>query len=153
MAMVKCKACGQVISKKAAVCPSCGEPQKRKSIGCVGALVILVVAVALAVTFVGEQAKKNPPAPPTAEQLKQKELDSLKYIAQYQLEGSVKQSLHNPDSYKFVDSESQVLENGGIDMTITYRATNAFGGVVTEQVAGTFDKDGKLIKGPTRLER
>ena len=42
MALVKCKECGQQVSRKAAACPACGAPTKRESIGCGGAVVIVV---------------------------------------------------------------------------------------------------------------
>jgi hypothetical protein len=40
--LVKCRGCGQMISKRAATCPSCGEPRKRRT-GCVTRLILLVI--------------------------------------------------------------------------------------------------------------
>ena len=53
-ALVKCKACGGMVSKQAAVCPHCGNPMKRKSLGC-GSLIVLV-GLALVVAVVWEQS-------------------------------------------------------------------------------------------------
>ncbi len=50
MALKKCKECGQEVSTKADRCPNCGAKQKRKSIGCGGALLILIV-----LGFIGSQ--------------------------------------------------------------------------------------------------
>jgi len=46
MAMMKCKECGEKISSKAAACPSCGAPIKKKRSGC------LVVIIALFSLFI-----------------------------------------------------------------------------------------------------
>ena len=43
MALKKCKECGKEVSTKADLCPHCGAKQKRKGIGCGGALLILIV--------------------------------------------------------------------------------------------------------------
>lgn len=48
MSVTKCKACKQQIGKNAEVCPNCGEPQKRKSVGCLGAIGIVIVVLVLA---------------------------------------------------------------------------------------------------------
>lgn len=50
MAIKKCKECGKEVSTKADLCPHCGAKQKRKSIGCGGAILILIV-----IGFVGSQ--------------------------------------------------------------------------------------------------
>lgn len=50
-------------------------------------------------------------------------------------ENAVKSKMHNPDSYKYV--KDQVLKKEELNqiwVLLTYRGTNAFGGVVTEQV-------------------
>jgi RNA polymerase subunit RPABC4/transcription elongation factor Spt4 len=53
MAMKKCKECGQAISTKADSCPNCGCKTKSKKNGCVGCLVIVIVAffIAIIITF------------------------------------------------------------------------------------------------------
>lgn len=62
-------------------------------------------------------------------------------------ENAVKSKMHNPDSYKYV--KDQVLkkeESNQIWIILTYRGTNALGGVVTEQVFSKCDlSNGALI--------
>lgn len=82
MSLVKCKACGGMVSKQAEVCPHCGNPMKRKRAGC-GTLIV-VVGLALVVAMVWEgnqldtgtsapgrpaQADRPAPAPPTPAEL------------------------------------------------------------------------------------
>lgn len=150
-ALVKCKACGTQVSKKAKTCPSCGEPMKRKPIGCLGAIAIIAIAIGVASVYMEDEAKRNPPKPLTAEQKKQKELDSLRYIAQLQLETVVKKSLRDPDSYDLINARSEE-RNGGLYMVIEYRAKNGFGGFNVNRVAATFDKRGMITAGPTSLD-
>ena len=50
MALKKCKECGKEVSSKADLCPHCGAKQKRKGIGCGGALLIII-----AIGFIGSQ--------------------------------------------------------------------------------------------------
>lgn len=50
MAMVKCKSCGQEISKDAEACPKCGAPSKKKmgkGKGCLIAIIAVVVIAAI----------------------------------------------------------------------------------------------------------
>ena len=44
MALVKCKECGEKISKKAESCPKCGYNRKRKHYGC-GTLILVVFII------------------------------------------------------------------------------------------------------------
>ena len=49
MALKKCKECGNTVSSKAANCPNCGVPIKKKTnISCIGAIFVLVV---IAITY------------------------------------------------------------------------------------------------------
>lgn len=45
MAMTKCKDCKSQISKKAAACPSCGRPQKRKTNPIISFLALIILGV------------------------------------------------------------------------------------------------------------
>jgi RNA polymerase subunit RPABC4/transcription elongation factor Spt4 len=58
MALKKCKECGKEISTKADICPHCGANQKRKGVGCGGALLILILIVIIAPQF-SECSKKT----------------------------------------------------------------------------------------------
>lgn len=47
MSLAKCKACGNEVSKNADKCPNCGEPQKRKPIGCMGGIALIVCVLVI----------------------------------------------------------------------------------------------------------
>jgi len=49
--LIKCKACGEAVSKDAPSCPKCGNPIKRKPIGCGSAIVLVLLAVVVAVAI------------------------------------------------------------------------------------------------------
>ncbi len=65
--LIRCKACGNPVSKQAKACPSCGAPIKRRSGcgGCLGLAVVLVIAGAIAqqVANVSPSPSAPPPAP------------------------------------------------------------------------------------------
>lgn len=56
----KCKACGAAVSAKAPTCPQCGEPQKRKPIGCGAGVVIVVVAFIVATMLMDDKSPTKP---------------------------------------------------------------------------------------------
>ena len=61
------------------------------------------------------------------------------------LEQIIKKSMHNPDSYKHV--ETRYADEGDyILVATTFRGTNAFGGVVTNTVRAKFALNGELIE-------
>lgn len=47
MALVKCKECGQQVSRKAAACPACGAPVKQSGTGCGWVLVLILTLFAV----------------------------------------------------------------------------------------------------------
>ena len=56
----------------------------------------------------------------------------------------VKANMHNPDSFQHVDT--YYIDNQTyITVTMTYRGTNAFGGIVTETITKRFTIEGALI--------
>ncbi|MDD3770372.1 MAG: zinc ribbon domain-containing protein [Sulfuricurvum sp.] len=62
----------------------------------------------------------------------------------YELARMVKESMHNPDSYEFVSGEHWTNSNGNF-ASLKYRGTNAFGGIVTEEVVATLDENGNIV--------
>jgi len=69
MSLAKCKACGREVSKNADKCPNCGEPQKRKPIGCMGAITIIVCALVIGGVFVSQTTgTKTTASAPTKKQ-------------------------------------------------------------------------------------
>lgn len=49
--LIKCKSCSAEVSKNAKACPQCGEPVKRRPIGCSGAISIVFLVLAIAVAW------------------------------------------------------------------------------------------------------
>lgn len=152
MGLAKCKACGHEVSKKAKKCPNCGEPQKRTSPGCLGAVGIVVMALVVAVVFIQENADKAPKKPLTAAEQKAENLFALKQIVQYRLEEMVKRSLKDPGSYELIAASAQEKGKGELYVIVKYRARNSFGGFTVNRVAATFSPDGKIISGPASLD-
>ena len=66
MALVQCKACGGMVSKKAAACPHCGNPMKRKNFGC-GTLIVFVLLLTVVMTvWQGVDTGGGSSAPPAS---------------------------------------------------------------------------------------
>jgi len=60
--LIKCKDCGQEISKQAKTCPHCGKPQVRTS-GCVWlALIVIILLVIGAISKMGKQTTPSQPS-------------------------------------------------------------------------------------------
>lgn len=58
MALVKCKECGQQLSKKAKECPKCGAPQGPKQIGC-GSVIVLGIVGLIALSAAYDDGPTN----------------------------------------------------------------------------------------------
>lgn len=149
----KCKACGAAISKNADSCPQCGEPQKRKPIGC-GSAIALVVLVAIVAAMLGgdpSDTSSTPKPPPTAAELRQQQIErqfSAWDGSHYALEKSVKKALKDPDSYQHI--ETRYSDDGDhITVVMQFRAKNSFGGYDVSTARGTYDLDGNAIGNPT----
>ena len=159
MSLAKCKACGHEVSKKADKCPNCGEPLKRKSVGCggaIGAVFLFVVIWAAVSSITDRQEGSTTPKPPLTAAEQRVEQISGQFSAwdgsHRSLEKSVKVSLKDPDSYQHVETSYIDKGSEGIDVVMTYRAKNSFGGYVVNRAAATYDIDGNLLKGPTSLD-
>lgn len=61
------------------------------------------------------------------------------------LEKKIRQGMHNPRSYDFDDWHYQD-KGETVLLTIEYRGTNAFGGIVKGQTTGEFTRDGIFIR-------
>lgn len=61
------------------------------------------------------------------------------------LKKAVKQTMHNPDSFKHVETFYNDFGDR-IRVTMRYRGTNAFGAVVLQQVKAEFDLQGNFIR-------
>ena len=81
MALIKCKECGEKISKKAEACPHCGNPLKKKSgstqIGCGTSIVVIALSIWFFSNLINDTSiqdsqvsapKKTVPSPSPAKQ-------------------------------------------------------------------------------------
>ncbi len=88
MALIKCKECGNEISKKAKECPSCGAPLKRGNIGCGGAILIIIILFIIIGIFSSGEKGKTPetiikkPTPVTEKKPKLTE-EQKRYLEKY----------------------------------------------------------------------
>lgn len=123
MAMTECKECSKPISDKAKKCPHCGFEQPKKT-----SRLSLVLAglVLFAIIFgIANQPPEAPPKVKTAADI-QKEAEFQQVVrAARQLKSAMK----NPDSFQLVSA----LMVQGPTICLTYRSTNSFNAVVTEQ--------------------
>lgn len=140
MAMIACHECKALISSTAAACPHCGASVVRISGGNDRGIALLVAgafAALLGSVFYSALKSPEPPAK-TAEQV---EADRAKE-AQFQVDAlklrALKASLKNPASFDLV---SVVRLTDGT-LCLTYRATNSFNAIITEQRA--IDADSRL---------
>lgn len=58
MALTKCKACGEEISKNAKSCPKCGEPQGSKRYS-LGSLLVLIIFIFMILSFFQDDEPKK----------------------------------------------------------------------------------------------
>mgnify|MGYP001282484131 CR=1 FL=1 len=154
MALIKCRECGREVSSSAKTCPGCGikDPQPMQPISAVAFVAIaILVFFLLAKALFSSPPQPSPssaPIPRTAVELREEKIRSGfsswdgSHIG---LEKIIKQSMHNPDSYKHV--KTTYIEDGNeLTVATQYRGTNSFGGVVTSQVIAKTDLDGNVIK-------
>lgn len=159
MAMKPCKECGQEVSTKATKCPGCGAPLKRKPIGCFGAILIVLLAVALITPFIGDRAAPGgsaatPAVPKTPEQLRDDQITgqfSAWDGSHLSLTRSVKQALNDPKSFEHI--ETTYGDRGEfILVRMKFRAKNAFGGYVVQVAEGRYSLEGQALAAPVLLD-
>ena len=78
MALKRCKECGKEISTKADVCPYCGAKQKRKRIGYVGAILILI-AIGFITSQIADYQQKAEERKRAIQQEQVRKLEKQKY--------------------------------------------------------------------------
>ncbi len=153
--LIKCKSCNAEVSKNAKACPQCGEPLKRKPIGCVGAIVIILLVAVVGVAIQDQGGGPSEPKKPlTAEQVRAK-----KIMGQFggspaqhmMLARSVKKSLKDPKSFEVIET---TFDDKGdfILVRMHFRAKNSFGGYTDSVAEGKYGIDGKVIGQPKILE-
>jgi hypothetical protein len=124
MALIKCTECGQQISDEAKRCPSCGAKVKKPASflwWVLGAMVVYgVVSGAM-------NPSETPPQKTEAEKQAEAEA-SQKLGLDIARTKALKQSTKNPASFELVEA----IRMDDLALCITYRGTNSFNAVVTE---------------------
>lgn len=156
MAIIECSECGNQVSDKALTCPRCGiaspisleEKKANKKIESIIQSLIFLIPLLIAVYIVGCISKNNQSNTPVehkvqtpAEQMNSAFGGNNQH---WDLRTIIKASMHNPNSYDFV-SGKRWESSGEYFTSITYRGTNAFGGIVTNEVVAKLTETGKII--------
>ncbi len=152
MAMTKCKECGAALSTKAAACPQCGAKIKRTSVmtwlvtGFLGLVVVSTLPAILngreaadkrqAEQAAAEAAKSPEQRKAEAEQKAKREAEFQRVVA---VAKGVKAGMKNPASFELVDG--LYMADGTV--CLTYRGTNSFNAVVTQQTG--IDPKNKVV--------
>ena len=137
MALVKCEECGKQISDEAESCPSCGaKPEKmglfRKIFIGIFAFVVLSFMMKESNPPSVKQPEQSPSSSTeTQEAKKKREEDQAKQLSILLRISALREEMNNPPSFELVEAIN--LANG--TLCVTYRATNGFGGVVTDSKA------------------
>lgn len=163
MALIKCIECGNDVSEKADVCPHCGlaveeslkkYEDNKQNISIIDLvqyylkLILLtfsfIIIVAGLLVFVYEIIRSEPTTTNTIEKVVSPMDEAFIGDEHWVLRETIKQDMHNPDSYEFVSGRR--WQNDGKYFTeIYFRGTNGFGAVVTNNVVAELDSNGKII--------
>jgi hypothetical protein len=130
MALISCKECKNQVSDEAKTCPNCGasvpKPMSRWKWLILGVFTIVVAKCALTERF------ERPTEPPlSAAQIEENKRQEAEFQFGVIATKRVKNSLKNPASFELVNAG--VVTGGAL--CLTYRATNSFNAVITDQVA------------------
>lgn len=130
MAVKPCKECQKPVSTSAKACPHCGAEQPKQTsriaLGFAG-LVLFFVLYQVFESNTGTTAATKPP--PTPEQIqREKEFQQVVSAAR-----SLKAAMKNPASFELVEA----LFMQGPAICITYRSTNSFNAIVTDNYVVT----------------
>lgn len=155
MALIKCKACGHMISKSAKSCPQCGHKNRHTS------LFTWIVAGIFAYIFISagfnlnnqdqKKEKATPPKPvvqKSSEDLRREKIErqfSGWSGSHYELTKLIKKSMNDPKSFEHV--ETKYIDAGDyLKVKTTFRGKNALGGVVKNWIWAKVDLDGNIIE-------
>jgi hypothetical protein len=153
MALIKCKECGQEVSKKAKTCPGCGAPVKAQTSGCawlflIGIIFMVVVGGSGVFSGTGSSASSKPATPKTQEQIRLERIErgfsawNGSHIALTRL---VKDSMNDPKSFEHV--ETRYGDRGDyLIVNMQFRGKNAFGGTVLNYVKAKCSLDGQVLE-------
>ena len=167
MALIKCIECGNDISDKADVCPHCGlrveeslkkyeeadqfqniSPQvsedKANEIEARVKIIAFVLIMFATTIFLFLSDRSEPTTTNTIEKVVSPMDEAFIGDEHWVLRETIKQDMHNPDSYEFVSGRR--WQNDGKYFTeIYFRGTNGFGAVVTNNVVAELDSNGNII--------
>ncbi len=134
MSLIKCKACGTQISKKAKLCPSCGEPTPKKtSFVTWGILIIIVLGVIGSLNSNNTVKTKAEPQFTQAQksdiekEAKERALRGLEVELTVKSKRSVFSLMKDPDSTKFKNVFFNQTKKGGAVICGNYDSKNSFG--------------------------
>jgi hypothetical protein len=129
MSIIECHECKAKISEEVNECPQCGakvkHPPGRLKILIIGLLCIFVVKAVWDSNATPSSVQKSP------EEIAATARKEARFQSVVSSVQALKASTKNPDSFKIVS----VADVGNEVLCITYRGTNSFNAVVTEQKA------------------
>jgi len=148
----KCKHCGVMISKEAKICPHCrGKQSFRVSKpALIFFLIIIGIAMLSNIFDFHRSTVTSPETTPTTTRTltRQERIDRRFNVwdgSHINLENYIKKSMHNPDSYKHV--ETKYIDRGNHLVVFTvFRGTNAFGGIVTNSIMAKVGLEGDILE-------
>lgn len=124
MALIECKECGKQISDEAKRCPSCGAKVKKPA-----SFVWWIVGAMVIYGMVSGAINPAEPPPQQTEAEKQAEAAASEKLGLDILRTkALKQSTKNPASFELVEA----IRMDDQALCITYRGTNSFNAIVTE---------------------
>lgn len=146
MAIEKCRECAKEVSSEAKACPHCGAQnpvkQTSRTTLVIGGLFAIIVF-----GMVSQSVKKSEPVPEkqlTAEEKKNKRLDTLRFKTAVGALNAIKKNLKDPSS---VDWANILVDNNADVVCVEYRAKNSYGATVLDRssfVKGNHSKDGDV---------
>lgn len=142
MALINCKECSQKISDKAKTCPHCGfkKPSETFSKIVLTTLLLIFFIIALGQHEL-DRISKLSPEDARAENIKQSFNRDGSHKMTTRL---VKMRLKDPDSFQHINT-SYVENENHLDITMTYRAKNSFGGYTQSTIKSQAKPNGELI--------
>jgi hypothetical protein len=138
MGLIVCKECGHQVSDSAEKCPQCGA-RVQKSVGLLTGLVVVVIALSMVKCAVGGSSESERTAAKTPEQLELDRKKEEQFQQDVVLIKRLKATTKNPASFEV---ESILRLPSGV-LCVTYRGTNSFGAVITEQTG--IGRGGEII--------
>lgn len=147
---IRCPSCHKQTNILQHNCAHCGatlqnaEAKKPETPPAVTVFMLGVMAVVAFWLFGGESEPDAPAAPPSKEEMIAQQFNPMDG-GHYRLERLIKQNLNDPDSYQH-DQTRYTIGDESLTVYTSYRARNAFGGMVREEVVARVDMQGNVIE-------